>query len=252
MRLGPWVQSEAPRLSLGRGGEPRAHSVPRSRISTPSFERHRGHNTASRPYSIAARLLKRDLVAIPSGQLNTPLRAGIAPGPATARRLAGTLALSTDPMRANTPTGAHTHSAAAAHATATPRRDVRTARNRTQRRLPVGRGTPAHAYHIGHIVPQAFGLWLSHAPWRSATGTCSAASRRRAAWNTAWCRRRPWRATPQDTRCASPQNLAGCLTASPARITQNIFTNTRRVKHARRHAEARRAESSLGSLSVRT
>ena len=32
MRLGPWVQSEAPRLSLGRGGEPRAHSVPRSRI----------------------------------------------------------------------------------------------------------------------------------------------------------------------------------------------------------------------------
>ena len=118
VRLGPWVQSEAPRLSLGRGGEPRAHSVPRSRISTPSFERHRGHNTASRPYSIAARLLKRDLVAIPSGQLNTPLRAGIAPGPATARRLAGTLALSTDPMRANTPTGAHTHSAAAAHATA--------------------------------------------------------------------------------------------------------------------------------------
>ena len=76
VRLGPWVQSEAPRLSLGRGGEPRAHSVPRSRISTPSFERHRGHNTASRPYSIAARLLKRDLVAIPSGQLNTPLRAG--------------------------------------------------------------------------------------------------------------------------------------------------------------------------------
>jgi len=145
VRLGPWVQSEAPRLSLGRGGEPRAHSVPR--------------------------LLKRDLVAIPSGQLNTPLRAGV---------------------------------------------------------------------------------WLSHAPWRSATGTCSAASRRRAAWNTAWCRRRPWRATPQDTRCASPQNLGGCLTASPARITQNFFTNTRRVKHARRHAEARRAESSLGSLSVRT
>ena len=68
-------------------------------------------------------------MAIPSGQLNTPLRAGIAPGPATARRLAGTLALSTDPMRANTPTGAHTHSAAAAHATATPRRDVRTARS---------------------------------------------------------------------------------------------------------------------------
>ena len=32
VRLGPWVQSEAPRLSLGRGGEPRAHSVPRSRI----------------------------------------------------------------------------------------------------------------------------------------------------------------------------------------------------------------------------
>ena len=165
MRLGPWVQSEAPRLSLGRGGEPRAHSVPRSRTS---FERHRGHNTASRPYSIAARLLKRDLVAIPSGQLNTPLRAGIAPGPATARRLAGTLALSTDPMRANTPTGAHTHSAAAAHATATPRRDVRTARNRTQRRLPVGRGTPAHTYHIGHIVPQAFGSPMRHGARRRA------------------------------------------------------------------------------------
>ena len=52
VRLGPWVQSEAPRLSLGRGGEPRAHSVPRSPIfpPPPSFERHRGHNTASRRY----------------------------------------------------------------------------------------------------------------------------------------------------------------------------------------------------------
>ena len=152
VRLGPWVQSEAPRLSLGRGGEPRAHSVPRSRISTPSFERHRGHNTASRPYSIAARLLKRDLVAIPSGQLNTPLRAGIAPGPATARRLAGTLALR-PPER---PTAARTHArrptpAPAAHATATPRRDVRTARSAAY-------PSAVSLAHALAIVPQAFGV----------------------------------------------------------------------------------------------
>ena len=189
-------------------------------------------------------------MAIPSGQLNTPLRAGIAPGPATARRLAGTLALSTDPMRANTPTGAHTHSAAAAHATATPRRDVRTARNRTQRRLPVGRGTPAHAYHIGHIVPQAFGSPMRHGARRRAH------ARRRAGGELHGVRRGvgvdhgvPRRKTHAVRRLKTSQVV---WTASPARITQNIFTNTRRVKHARRHAEARRAESSLGSLSVRT
>ena len=189
-------------------------------------------------------------MAIPSGQLNTPLRAGIAPGPATARRLAGTLALSTDPMRANTPTGAHTHSAAAAHATTTPRRDVRTARNRTQRRLPVGRGTPAHAYHIGHIgrrrlaLPCAMALGDGHMLGGEQAASCmeyGVVSASTMAYHAA-----------SHTLCVASRPRRLSETASPARITQNLFTDTRRVKHARRHAEARRAESSLGSLSVRT
>ena len=138
-----------------RSGAEASHErirYPGHALSTPSFERHRGHNTASRPYSIAARLLKRDLVAIPSGQLNTPLRAGIAPGPATARRLAGTLALRSPERH----TAARTHArrptpAPAAHATATPRRDVRTARSAAY-------PSAVSLAHALAIVPQAFGV----------------------------------------------------------------------------------------------
>ena len=155
MRLGPWVQSEAPRLSLGRGGEPRAHSVPRSRIFPRPHSSDIADTTlphALTAYSIAARLLKRDLVAIPSGQLNTPLRAGIAPGPATARCLAGTLALRSPERH----TAARTHArrptpAPAAHATATPRRDVRTARSAAY-------PSAVSLAHALAIVPQAFGV----------------------------------------------------------------------------------------------
>ena len=246
MRLGPWVQSEAPRLSLGRGGEPRAHSVPRSRI----FPRPHSSDIADTtlPHALTLLLLGYSSETWWQSRLASSTRRfaqvsrqalpPLAASPARSRSPQIQCARILRPARTPTPPPPlmrpqRRAATCAPHATA--RSDA----------------YPS-AYHIGHIVPQAFGLWLSHAPWRSATGACSAASRRRAAWSTAWCRRRPWRATPQDTRCASPQNLAGCLTASPARITQNIFTNTRRVKHARRHAEARRAESSLGSLSVRT
>ena len=150
----PVSLTEAPRLSLGRGGEPRAHSVPRSRI----FPRPHSSDIADTtlPHALTllllGRLLKRDLVAIPSGQLNTPLRAGIAPGPATARRLAGTLALRS-PERY---TAARTHArrptpAPAAHATATPRRDVRTARSAAY-------PSAVSLAHALAIVPQAFGV----------------------------------------------------------------------------------------------
>ena len=250
MRLGPWVQSEAPRLSLGRGGEPRAHSVPRS----PIFPR--PHSSA-----IADTTLPHALTLLLLGYSSKTWWHPVWPAQHAASRRYRARPYHRSPPRRHARalhrSNAREYSDRRAHPLRRRRScDRNAAPRRAHRTQPHAATLTRRPWHAGSRISHwsycAAGVWLSHAPWRSATGTCSAASRRRAAWNTAWCRRRPWRATPQDTRCASPQNLGGCLTASPARITQNIFTNTRRVKHARRHAEARRAESSLGSLSVRT
>ena len=152
VRLGPWVQSEAPRLSLGRGGEPRAHSVPRS----PIFPRPHSSAIADTTLPHALTLLRLGYSSKtwwhPVWPAQQQLRAGIAPGPTTARRLAGTLALRSPERH----TAARTHArrptpAPAAHATATPRRDVRTARSAAY-------PSAVSLAHALAIVPQAFGV----------------------------------------------------------------------------------------------
>ena len=207
MRLGPWVQSEAPRLSLGRGGEPRAHSVPRS----PIFPR--PHSSAiadtTLPHALTLLLLGYSSETWWQSRLASSTRRfaqvsrqalpPLAASPARSRSPQIQCARILRPARTPTPPPPLMRPQRRA-ATCAPHAATLTRR-------------PWHAgSRISHCSHCAAGVWLSHAPWRSATGACSAASRRRAAWNTAWCRRRPWRTTPQDTRCASPQDLGGCLT----------------------------------------
>ena len=223
MRLGPWVQSEAPRLSLGRGGEPRAHSVPRSRI----FPRPHSSDIADTtlPHALTLLLLGYSSETWWQSRLASSTRRfaqvsrqalpPLAASPARSRSPQIQCARILRPARTPTPPPPLMRPQ---------RRAATCAPHATARSDAYPSAVARRLTHITLVILCRRRLALPCA-MALATGACSAASRRRAAWSTAWCRRRPWRATPQDTRCASPQNLAGgCLTASPARITQNIFT----------------------------
>ena len=165
VRLGPWVQSEDPRLSLGRGGEPRAHSVPRS----PIFPR--PHSSA-----IADTSLPHALTLLLLGYSSKTWWHPVWPAQHAASRRYRARPYHRSPPRRHARalhrSNAREYSDRRAHPlrrrrscdrNAAPRRA-----HRTQRRLPVGRGTPAHAYHIGHIVPQAFGSPMRHGARRRA------------------------------------------------------------------------------------
>ena len=189
-------------------------------------------------------------MAIPSGQLNTPLRAGsrqalppLAASPARSRSPQIQCARILRPARTPTPPPPlmrpqRRAATCAPHATA--RSDAypsAVARRLThitlvilcRRRLAL---PCAMALGDGHMLGgEQAASCMEYGVVSASTMACHAA---------------------RHTLCVASKPRRLSVTASPARITQNIFTNTRRVKHARRHAEARRAESSLGSLSVRT
>ena len=153
MRLGPWVQSEAPRLSLGRGGEPRAHSVPRS----PIFPR--PHSSA-----IADTTLPHALTLLLLGYSSKTWWHPVWPAQHAASRRYRARPYHRSPPRrhARAPLSGETHSRANSrtqtNARARRSRDRNAApqrAHRTQRRLPVGRLAGSR---IGHC---AASVWLS-------------------------------------------------------------------------------------------
>ena len=155
VRLGPWVQSEAPRLSLGRGGEPRAHSVPRSRI----FPRPHSSDIADTtlPHALTLLLLGYSSETWWQSRLASSTRrfAQVRARPchrSPPRRHARAPLSGETHSRANSRTQTNARARRSRDRNAAPRRA-----HRTQRRLPVGRLAGSR---IGHCAAGVWRSWL--------------------------------------------------------------------------------------------